>query len=133
MSLDVLSNMLSTIKNAALVNKPYVEIMYTKQCEEVAKVLQKKGYLAGVKVFKDSGKPFKRLHIDLAYDLTGKSAITDLKRVSKPGRRIYKKTENLGRYMGGFGMRVISTPRGVLSDDEAKKKKLGGEVICQVY
>jgi small subunit ribosomal protein S8 len=133
MSVDLMSNMLSSIKNAAMVKKPSLEIMYSKQCEAVAKVLAAEGYISGVKVFKESGKPFKKLRLDLAYDDAGFSVIQNLIRVSKPGRRMYKGSSELGRYMSGFGVQVVSTSRGVMTGTEARNKKLGGEVICKVH
>lgn len=132
MSIDRLSYMLSAIKNAAMVNKSSVEVTHTKECEAVAKVLKKQGFLTEVKVFKESGSPIKKLHLDFATD-TLKNKITDLKRVSRPGRRIYIPCKSLGRSANGFGVYVVSTSRGMMSDNEARKKKLGGEVICEVY
>lgn len=133
MSLDIMSNMISSIKNAAMVNKPFVEVMYTKECEAVAKALKSAGFISEVKVFKESGKSFKRMRLELAYDTLGNSSFKDIQRVSKPGRRVYKKAADLHRFMNGYGIRVVSTSRGVVSDVEARKRKLGGEVICEIY
>jgi small subunit ribosomal protein S8 len=131
MSNDRLSDMLSSIKNAAMAGKPFIEVLFTKECESVAKNLEKAGFLSGVKSFKPEGKPFKMLRLDLAYE-NGIAKISDVKRVSKPGRRVYKGYQELRPMAGGFGVRVVSTSRGVMSSIEAKKKKLGGEVICEV-
>ena len=129
--MDNLSNMLSSIKNAAMSGKPSIEIVHTKECEEVAKNLEKGGFLEKVKVFKEDESKVKKLHIDLVYE-NGISKITDVKRMSKPGRRYYRGYKKLGRTAGGFGITVISTSRGVMDSVEARKKKLGGEVICKV-
>lgn len=131
MSIDNLSNMLSAIKNAAMVEKPFIEVVYTKENEEVAKNLEKAGFLEKVKVFKEENTKVKKLHLDLAYE-NGISKITDVKRLSKPGRRMYKGYKELGKTAGGFGITVVSTSRGIMDSVEAKKKKLGGEVICRV-
>ena len=121
--------MLSTIKNAYAVNKPSVEMVYSKQMEEVAKVLKSAGVLENVKVFKESGNSFKKIHIDLSYE-HGMAKVSNIMRISKPGRRVYKSYKDMKRVAGGFGVSVVSTSRGIMSDSEAKKRKLGGEVIC---
>ena len=126
---DRLANMLSTIKNAYAVNKPSVEMVYSKQMEEVAKVLKSAGVLENVKVFKESGNSFKKIHIDLSYE-HGVAKVSNIMRISKPGRRVYKSYKDMKRVAGGFGVSVVSTSRGIMSDSEAKKRKLGGEVIC---
>lgn len=131
MSKDILSDMLSSIKNAAMSGKPSIEVPYTKESEEVAKNLRKAGFLENVKVFKEENSSFKKLHIDLVFE-NGVSKITDVKRISKPGRRTYSGYKDLRRAAGGFGVTVVSTSRGVMDSSEARKKKLGGEVICEV-
>lgn len=132
MSADLLSNMLSQIKNASMVKKPFIEIAYSRECEAVADVLKNAGYLENVKSFKEPNKAFKKLHLDLAY-ANEESVLTDVKRVSKPGRRVYSAAADIGKYMSGYGMYVVSTSRGIMSGAEAKKKKLGGEVICKIH
>ncbi|EKD96130.1 MAG: 30S ribosomal protein S8 [uncultured bacterium] len=129
---DRLANMLSTIKNAYAISKPSVEMAHSKQMEEVAKVLEKAGFLKNVKVFKESGVSFKKLHLDLTYD-NGMAKISNIVRVSKPGRRVYKNYSDLKPVVGGFGISVVSTSRGIMSDSDAKKRKLGGEVICTAW
>ena len=132
MSTDLLSNMVSSLKNASLVGNSSIEIPYAKQCEDVAKVLQKEGFLAGVKSFKGEGKIHKGLHLDLAFE-NGVAVLREEKRVSKPGRRIYRKSGVLYAIKGGMGLLVVSTSRGVMPGAEAKRKKLGGELICEVF
>jgi small subunit ribosomal protein S8 len=132
MSMDRLSNMLSALKNASMAEKPHVEIMYSKECEEVAKVLKEKGFLESVKIFKPEKTSVKRLHIDLMKE-NGVFSLTEAKRVSKSGRRIYKGANELGRYKRGFGVMVVTTSKGIMDSVEARKKKLGGEVICEVF
>lgn len=123
--------MLSAIKNASMVGKPFVEIIHTKESEEVAKRLQDVGFLENVKVFKEKGKPHKMLRLDIAYE-KGLSKITDIRRISKPGRRVYKPAKDLPAVAGGYGVLVVSTSRGIMTGNEARKKKLGGELICAV-
>ena len=132
MSMDRLSNMLSAIKNASMAGKKVVEIMYSKECEEVAKVLRDKGFLESVKVFKPEKTSVKRIHIELAAE-DNVFTLTEARRVSRPGRRIYKGADEIGTYKRGFGVMVVSTSKGIMSSAEARKKKIGGEIICEVY
>lgn len=132
MSVDLLSNMLSAVRNASMVRKESLEVLYSKECESVAKVLKDKGYLTEVKKFKPKGKKFHMLRVDIAYD-TNKPKFEAVKRVSKPGRRVYKKGTEIRPVLNGFGTLIVSTSRGVMAGDEAKKKKLGGEVLCKIW
>lgn len=132
MSMDRLSNMLSALKNASMAGRTSVEIMHSKQCEDVAKVLREKGFLESVKVFKPEKTSVKRLHIELAKE-NGVFNLTETRRVSKPGRRIYKGSDEMGSFKRGFGVMVVSTSKGIMDSSEARKKKLGGEVVCEVY
>lgn len=114
-----------------MANNAFVETIHTKELEEVAKTLKKAGFLEEVKVFKQEGNSFKGLHLDLVKE-NGKVKLLDLKRFSKPGRRVYKSYKDIGKSMGGFGIFVVSTSRGIMDGSEARKKKLGGELICEV-
>jgi small subunit ribosomal protein S8 len=133
MSSDTIANMLSTIKNASMVNKEFVEVSHSKEREAVAKVLKESGFLEEVKVFKPEGKPYKGLHLGLSYDSSGIPAIKDLRRLSRPGRRMYRKSSELRPVKNGYGLLVVSTSRGVMSGEQARKKRLGGEVVCEVW
>lgn len=134
MSIDRLSNMLSTIKNASMAKKEVVEVIHTKECEAVANVLKENGYLTEVKVFKHKGSPAKGLHLELAKsEDTEEFVLSDVKRVSKPGRRLYTNYSDIKLVMGGRGVLVLSTSRGVMSGKDARNKKLGGEILCEVY
>lgn len=101
MSVDRLSNMLSSIKNSAMVGKFSLEIPYNSVCENTAQIMKEKGFLDEVKVFKEKGKVHKKVRIDIASE-GGVSKITDLRRVSKPGRRIYKKSNEIRSVVGGL-------------------------------
>ena len=132
MTIDRISNMLSSLKNATMARKAIVETFHTKECEAIAKLLQEKGFLAEVKTFKPKETPYKMLHLKISAD--GKTFnINDIKRISKPGRRIYRKSEEIGLSKEGFGIFVISTSRGIMDGESARKKKLGGEMICEVF
>jgi small subunit ribosomal protein S8 len=115
-----------------MAKKPYVEVTHSNECEAVAKVLEDRKFLSGLKVFKDKDSSFKRIHLDIAYE-DGLPLITEVIRMSKPGSRMYKGSADLKLVRGRRGVSVISTSRGVMAAEDAKKKKLGGEVICKVY
>lgn len=128
---DPIADMLARIKNANMRKIKKVELPYSKLKESIVKVLKEKKYISDYKVFKEKNKSFKSLSILLNYDEN--SLITDLSRVSKPSLRVYKKHDELKPLKNGIGTYIISTSQGVMADTEAKKRKLGGEVICSVY
>jgi small subunit ribosomal protein S8 len=112
--------------------RDFVEVPYSKECESIAKVLEEKGFLEDLKVFKKEKSSAKMLHLGLVKE-DGKAKITEVKRISKPGRRIYKGAKELRGVLQGLGVLVVSTSRGIMSGTEARKKKLGGEVLCEAY
>jgi len=128
MSTDRISDMLSMLRNASMVGNSSIETFYSKECEAIAKVLKTRSFLREVKVFKPSKRPYKMLHLDLNTE----NIISSAKRISRPGRRIYRGTKGLKRIAGGNGVLVVSTSLGVMDGEVAKKKKLGGEVLCEV-
>jgi len=99
--------------------------------EDVLKVFEEKGYIESFKVIEDGNKKF--INVTLKYDENGDSVINEVKRISKPGRRVYKGYEELKRFKNGFGTLVVSTNKGVLPNDKAYKEKVGGEVICSIW
>lgn len=132
MHIDPISDMLTRIRNASVRKLAGIEMPYTKMNESIAKVLKSAGYVEEVKVFKVAGTKKSGLSITLGYD-KGEPRFQALERVSKPSLRVYKKYEEIDFVLNGYGMYVVSTSRGVMSSVEAKKKKLGGELICKVY
>ncbi len=130
--MDKIADLLSQIKNAGMVNKSEVKTSWSKMRQGLAELLAKEGYLDEVKVEKDDKKR-KVLVIKLKYDKKGRSVITSLKRVSKPGCRIYTTADKIPVTLGGVGTTVLSTPKGLMTGSQAGKKNLGGEVICQIY
>lgn len=110
----------------------FVEVVYTKECENVAKVLKKAGFLDKVKSFKPKNRCYKGLMLSFTKE-NGQNKISDIKRISKPGRRLYIKGKDIRPVLNGFGIAVVSTSRGVMNSMEAKKKKLGGEILCEIY
>jgi small subunit ribosomal protein S8 len=133
-SSDPVGDMLAMIKNAYGRRHKRVSLSHSNFKEGVAKVLRSEGYLEDVKVVQDEKrKELKSLHLYLKYDGTGESVISDIKRVSKPGCRIFRGVDNLGRIMDGLGVQVLSTSKGILSDRQARKERVGGELICKVW
>lgn len=130
--MDTIANMLTKIKNAQAVRKPKVEIPYSQNREAIASVLEEYGYLSKVRVYKPKGKRFKMLSLDLKY-LDGDPFISKVRKISKPGQRIYSSAEDLPLALGGKGLVIVSTSQGVMSAKEAKKRNLGGEIICEVW
>ncbi len=132
---DPLGDMLAMIKNANTRGLEKVQLDHSNMRERVARVFHSEGYLADVRVDEVEGKrkTNKHLHLLMKYDVETGKAITDLKRVSKPGRRIFRGADNLGKVQDGLGIWILSTSQGVVSDREAKVKHIGGEVLCKVW
>jgi len=125
---DTLSDFIVQIKNAAsLPNAKAVEMPLTKLNEAVAKLLEKLGYVSNVKVFKEGGAAYKSLHLEPTNKITG------IRRVSKPGLRVYKGYAGLRPVLGGIGVAILSTPKGLLTDRAARKNKIGGEVLFEIW
>ena len=131
MNTDPIADMLTRIRNANVVSHPSVELPSSKLKVALAKLLKEEGYITDYSEKVDGH--FKTLSIDLKYDEANKPVITSLKRVSKPGLRSYCKAKNLPQVMGGMGIAIVSTSKGLLTDRKARKENLGGEVLCYVY
>lgn len=127
---DPASDMLIAIKNAQAVLKETVDIPISNLRYEIAKILEKNGFIA--KVEKKGKKMKKLIEITLKYD-NKRPAISGLKKISKPGQRIYKKAKELKPVKGGYGIAIISTSKGLMTNKEARKQKLGGEVLCEIW
>jgi small subunit ribosomal protein S8 len=128
---DPIADLLTRIKNGLRVKKKQVTAPYSKIKVGILKILKEKNLIQGFKVQENGVK--KNFIIYLKYDEDGEPLIEDLKRVSKPGRRVYAGYKDLKPLRGGFAFRIISTSRGLMTDEEARKRKLGGEIICEVY
>lgn len=128
--MDTIVDMLNRIRNAQLVEHPSVNIPFSNFKYEIAKILEKQGFLG--KVEKKGRKTRAVIEIALKYQ-DKRPAIQGLKRVSKQGQRIYSVKDKLKKVKGGFGMSVISTSKGLMTDKDARKQNLGGEIICEVW
>ena len=131
MNTDPIADMLTRIRNANTVKHPSVEVPASKLKIELAKLLKAEGFIADYEV-QEKGQ-FKVIVISLKYDVNGKPVITKLEKISKPGLRHYSKAKNLQKVLGGMGIAVVSTPKGLLTDRKARKENVGGEVLCYVY
>jgi small subunit ribosomal protein S8 len=128
---DPLGDMLTRIRNGQRASKDTVVAPASKLRENVLAVLQREGYIRGFSRV-EVRKGIEELHIELKY-FEGEPVIREIRRVSKPGRRVYSGIKELPRVYNGLGINVLSTPKGVMSDDEARKSNVGGEVLCQVF
>ncbi|MEK7120012.1 MAG: 30S ribosomal protein S8 [Patescibacteria group bacterium] len=129
--MDSIANMLTIIRNAQMARHTKVAVPYSAMNLLLVKILQREGFIGQ---YEKSGKKLnKSLEIVLKYDSEGKPVMSSIKRVSKPSRRVYCKISELKPVKQGYGMAIVSTPKGVLSDSEARKLKVGGEVICEVW
>lgn len=126
---DPISDMLTRIRNAQMVAKKIVVMPMSKVKHQIALVLQEEGYLLSVDITGDKVKPELVLHLKY-YE--GKPVIEEIKRISSPGLRIYKKCDALPKVKNGFGVAIVSTCKGIMSDRAARKSQLGGELICSV-
>ena len=131
MNTDPIADMLTRIRNASMVSHETVEIPASKLKVELAKLLKEEGFISDYEV-KESGK-FKVISITLKYSANGKPVITKLQRVSTPGLRQYSKAKNLQKVLGGMGVAIVSTPKGLLTDRKARKENVGGEILCYLY
>jgi small subunit ribosomal protein S8 len=126
---DPISDMLTRIRNAGRALLPTVEMPHSRMKESLAQILKQEGYVTEVAV---EGKPIKKIKIQLKYQ-GKKSVIEGLRRISKPGRRHYVGATEIPRVLGGLGVAVVSTPEGVMTGTQARKKNLGGELLCYVW
>ena len=130
--MDTVANFLSQIRNAYLANHQEVTTDWSKLRQALAELLVKQGYLKGVKT-KKVDKTKKSLVIDLRYDNQDRPMVTKIKRVSKPGRRVYTTVDKIPVTLGGVGTTILSTSQGLMTGQKARKENLGGEIICQIY
>lgn len=128
---DPISDMLTRIRNALNTNKPTVTFPASKLKSSILEVFVKEGYIRAHKVIKgEDGHNY--IEVELKYD-EGKPAIVELHRVSKPGRRVFRGVKAMPKFYGGLGVSIVTTPKGVMTDYEAREQNVGGEVLCQVY
>jgi small subunit ribosomal protein S8 len=131
MMTDPIADMLTRIRNAVRIERPYVDIPVSKVKRGVAEVLKREGYIWDWQEVE--ANPIGNLRIELKYGPNGERVIQRMRRVSTPGRRVYSRSKKLRPVLNGMGITIISTSHGVVSDREARQQNLGGEVLCEVW
>jgi small subunit ribosomal protein S8 len=129
---DPIADMLTRIRNANKVRFKHVDLLLSRINLNIAKVLKKSGYISGYDLKKDA-RGYQVLRVYLKYADTKKSVLTGIQRISKPGRRVYVRSEKIPKVLNGYGIAILSTSRGVLTDKEASDAKVGGEILCNVW
>jgi small subunit ribosomal protein S8 len=130
---DPIADMLTRIRNANVAMRDEVLMPASKLKESLATVLQKEGYIEGFSIAPNEGRPGSTMTITMKYSPERERVISGVKRVSKPGLRVYSKADGVPRVLGGLGVAVLSTSQGLMSDREARKRRMGGEVLCYVW
>lgn len=128
---DIIADSLTRIRNASMRKQESTKLLYSKSVEAILKVLVEKGYIESYKADEADTKRF--IDVFLKYDDRGNSVINEIKRVSKPGRRVYKPASEIKKFKNGYGTIIITTSKGVLSNDKAHELNVGGEVLCTVW
>lgn len=131
MMTDPIADMLTRIRNAVRIERPHVDLPASKVKRGLAEVLKREGYIWDYEEL--AGEPSSQLRLHLKYGPNGERVIRRIRRVSKPGRRVYSGAAALKPVLGGLGICILSTSRGVISDREARQRKLGGEVLCEIW
>ncbi|HEU5082801.1 MAG TPA: 30S ribosomal protein S8 [Acidimicrobiales bacterium] len=130
---DPIADMLTRVRNANIAKHDDVSMPSSKLKEALAELLKSEGYIADYKTAERPDKPGKILSIDMKYSPDRERTISGIKRVSKPGLRVYKKSNEIPRVLGGLGVAVVSTSQGLMTDREARRRNVGGEVLCYVW
>ena len=129
--MDPIAEMLTQIRNSLMAGQKTCVVRYSKIKEEILKILKNEEYIRDYKIEERLGK--KNIRVSLSFDRDNKSSINRIKRISKPGRRIYMPYTKLPYILRGMGMLVLSTSKGLMTDKNARKEKIGGEIICEIY
>lgn len=131
MMTDPIADLLTRIRNANTIKAERVDIPVSKLKLEIVKIFKEKGFVKGYRLLKDKKQGI--LRVSLKYSANGERIISGLRRISKPGRRLYVGKENIPRVMGGIGVAVLSTSKGVFTDEACRREGVGGEVICYIW
>lgn len=128
---DIISDSLTRIRNASMRKLETTKLLHSNVIEALVSIFQTKGYIESFNIIEENKKKF--VNVVLKYDEKGQSVINEIKRVSKPGRRVYKGKDEIKRFKNGYGTIVVSTSKGVLPNDEAFKAGVGGEILCTIW
>jgi small subunit ribosomal protein S8 len=130
---DPIADMLTRIRNANVAMHDEVKMPSSKQKEALAALLKKEGYIEGYEIAENTGRPGSTLTVTMKYSPERARTISGLRRVSKPGLRVYSGSREVPRVLGGLGVAIVSTSQGLMSDREARKRNVGGEILCEVW
>jgi small subunit ribosomal protein S8 len=128
---DPLSDLLTRLRNGMRAGHDKVDIPSSRLKEAVLRVLEEEGYVASFRKVQDEGRPV--LRVGLKYDPEGESIVSGIERVSRPGRRVYARADDIPSVLGGLGTSIVSTSKGIVTDKKARQSRLGGEVLCNVW
>jgi len=128
---DPVADMLTRIRNANTIKSASVLIPFSTLKKAIADVLKESGYIKDYKLIGEKKK--SNIKVYLKYTINNESVISDIKRISKPGRRVYRGMDKLDKVLDGLGISIVSTPKGIMTDHDCRKLKMGGEVLCQVW
>jgi len=131
--MDPIADILTRIRNANLRQKDRVDVPHAKLKLEIVRILKEEGFIANYKTFFTNGTKRGTIRVFLKFSPEKEAVIRGITRVSKPGLRIYRSFRDIPRVRGGFAVTILSTPQGVITDKQAKEKKVGGEILCQVW
>jgi len=131
MMTDPIADMLSRIRNANTAYMDEVQMPASRLKEEIARVLQREGYVSGYRT--EGEEPKRSIVVEMKYGPERERTISGIKRVSRPGRRVYADREHLPRVLGGLGVAILSTSQGLMTDRQAARRRVGGEVLCHVW
>lgn len=131
MSIDTIGNFLTIIRNGVMSSKRFVAIPHSKMKYQIAQILEQEGFVKSVSIIDDESG-FKNIKIALKY-VDGESAIHEIDRVSVPGLRVYKSISNVSPVIGGLGVSILSTSKGIMTNKKARQQSIGGEIICTVW
>jgi small subunit ribosomal protein S8 len=130
---DPIADMLTRIRNGIQAHHDRVELPTSKLKVEIARILKSEGFISNYKLVEETEKPQNTLRVYLKYSDDGEPVIRGIERVSRPGRRVYRGKEEIPKVLGGLGLAIVSTSKGILSGTEAIRNGVGGEVLCQVW
>lgn len=131
MMTDIIADSLTRIRNASMRRLEHTTLYYAKIVVSILDVFMSKGFIESYKIIGNEGK--QSIKVILRYDEDGRSVISEIKRISKPGRRVYKGRDELKRFKNGYGLIVVSTSKGVVSNEDAYKSNVGGEALCSIW
>ncbi|CRF49807.1 SSU ribosomal protein S8p (S15Ae) [Helicobacter heilmannii] len=128
---DIVADSLTRIRNASMRRLEVTELYYAKIVVSILEIFKARGFISNFHMVEKEGKPF--ISVELAYDEKGRAVINEIKRLSKPGRRVYRQSKELKRFKNGYGVVVVSTSKGVITNEQAYKQNVGGEVLCSIW